>query len=179
MKNVHIEMNFAPQPSGVSSQGLGFLVIAFLLFGLSVAVVSLKYAENSRQERLIATVGNNARSPIVKPTSVVRVNSKEVALKEFLRQTSRNLEAPWSDLLASLEAAPADVALLSIEPSASKRSISLTAEAAGPDEMLNYLQALQVDKRFTNVVLVSHQIQLQASGTPLRFQLRASWGGTP
>ena len=58
-------------------------------------------------------------------------------------------------------------------------AITLTAEAASASEMLNYLDALQIDARLANVVLVSHAVQVQTPGSPLRFQLRASWGGTP
>jgi hypothetical protein len=45
--------------------------------------------------------------------------------------------------------------------------------------MLNYLQALQSDPHFSHVTLVSHQVQLQAPGTPLLFKLQATWGGAP
>lgn len=71
------------------------------------------------------------------------------------------------------------MALLVVAPSAAKRSLSITAEAADPDQMLDYMAALQGNGRFTNVALVSHQVQVQAPGTPLRFQLRASWGEAP
>jgi Tfp pilus assembly protein PilN len=42
--------------------------------------------------------------------------------------------------------------------------------------MLAYLRSLQADSRLSNVLLVSHQVQAQAPGTPLRFQLEAHWG---
>jgi Tfp pilus assembly protein PilN len=86
---------------------------------------------------------------------------------------------PWADLLEALETAPDNLALLSVEPSAAKRSISLTAEAASPKDMLNYLRALQSDQRLSGVLLVSHQVQVQAPGAPLRFQIQGTWGGSP
>ena len=39
--------------------------------------------------------------------------------------------------------------------------------------------ALQHDPRLSSVVLVSHQVQAQAPGTPIRFQVQAQWGDTP
>jgi hypothetical protein len=45
--------------------------------------------------------------------------------------------------------------------------------------MLSYLGALQRDDRLNTVVLVSHQVQAQTPGTPVRFQVQAGWGGTP
>jgi hypothetical protein len=81
--------------------------------------------------------------------------------------------------LTALEKAPSNVALLAVEPSAAKRSLSLTAEAANSAQMLNYIQALQGDNHLSDVILVSHQVQLQAPGAPIRFQVRANWGETP
>ena len=41
--------------------------------------------------------------------------------------------------------------------------------------MLAYLAALQNDRRLVNVALVSHQVQVQAIGRPIRFHLQAGW----
>lgn len=179
MKNVQLDLEFAPQRRKTSLAGLIFLSAALLIFGIAAVEVGLKLSENAQNTRALASKDGSTRAAPVKPAKPFRANPMELARTEFVRQTSRSLATPWSDLLTSLEAAPANVALLSVEPSASKRSISLTAEAAGPAEMLNYLQALQSDKHLTNVALMTHQVQLQAPGTPLRFKLRASWGEAP
>ena len=45
--------------------------------------------------------------------------------------------------------------------------------------MLDYVAALQADRRLSQVVLVSHQVQTQAVGKPVRFQMQSAWGATP
>ena len=82
--------------------------------------------------------------------------------------------------LSALEAAPHEnVALLGIEPSIAKQQVRLTAEARDPEAMLDYVAALQADPRLSQVVLVSHQVQTQAAGKPVRFQMQSAWGVMP
>jgi Tfp pilus assembly protein PilN len=66
-----------------------------------------------------------------------------------------------------------------VEPSAAKRNIRITAEARDALDMLAYVAALQQDPRLSGVILLSHQVQAQAPGMPLRFQLQAGWGPVP
>jgi len=178
MKNVRLDLDFAPQRRKVSLAALGLLAAAILIFALTALQAGFKLAENARQSSLIANA-NSATNRSTAPVRPVRPSPSETARIKFVRQTSQTLATPWADLLMVLESAPSNVALLQLDPSASKRNLSLTAEAAGPAEMLNYLQTLQSDKRLSNVVLVSHQVQLQAPGTPWRFKVRANWGETP
>lgn len=179
MRNVRLDLEFAPQHRKRSWVGQALLGAALLIFGMAAVEVGLTLSENAKQTSVLAAKNGSARAASVKPAKPFRASPGELARAEFVRQTSRTLATPWADLLMSLETAPANVALLSVEPSANKRSVSLTAEAAGPAEMLNYLQALQSDKHLSNVVLITHQVQLQAPGKPLRFKLRASWGDAP
>jgi hypothetical protein len=105
---------------------------------------------------------------------------RQLASTRVARQVASNLTTPWAKLLASLGSAPTQaVALLSVEPSVAKRSVRLTAEARDLHEMLLYVGALQRDARLSSVVLVSHQVQVQAPGTPVRFQVQADWGSAP
>lgn len=109
------------------------------------------------------------RAPTIEPGQLAQLR--------LVRSAAQSLQTPWSDLLAALESAPSDsVALLSIEPSVQTRMVRLTAEARHARAMLGYVAALQKDARLSQVVLVSHQVQLQAPGTPVRFQLQATWG---
>jgi Tfp pilus assembly protein PilN len=67
-----------------------------------------------------------------------------------------------------------NVALLSVEPSAQRQEIRLVAEAKSSAAMFDFLEALRAQS-LRDVVLVSHQVQTKAAGTPLRFQARAAW----
>lgn len=178
MKNVRLELDFAPRQRKVSLASLTLLTAALLCFVLAALEVGFKLTDNARQSYLIANA-NAATSRLTAPIKSTRPSAAEAARVKFVRQTSHTLATPWADLLMVLESAPSNVALLQLDPSASKRSLSLTAEAADAADMLNYLQALQADQRLSNVVLVSHQVQLQAPGAPWRFKVRANWGETP
>jgi hypothetical protein len=179
MKKVRLNLEFAPQTSRTTPNGAVLLVMAVILFSIAALQVSQKLSSITRQNRTILALNDHAKATPAKPVKPPRIDPAQLARTQFVRQTSRNLAAPWADLLTALETVPSNVALLSIEPSGTKRSLSLTAEAAGPTEMLSYLQLLQEDKRLANVMLISHQVQLQMPGTPTRFKVRANWGESP
>jgi Tfp pilus assembly protein PilN len=176
MKNARLQLEFAPRSRRASTRGLALLLVSALLFAASVAEVGRALAGNARQARTVAEMEGqgNASAPVTPRAS--RLEPAELSRVQLVRQTARSLMTPWLDLLEALESAPANVALLSVEPSAAKRSIALTAEAANAADMLEYLRALQGDKRLSGVTLVSHQVQAQAPGSPLRFQIQATWG---
>jgi len=180
MNKTLLKLEFAPQANTRSAAGSVYLVTAIVLFSIAAIYAARAASENSTKKQELAAM-DGARNAAVRVSAPppLRVDPAEVSRVQFIRTTSRNLAAPWADLLVALEKAPSNVALLTVEPSAAKRSVSLTAEAAGPMDMIKYLQALQSDPNLANVVLVSHQVQSQAPGTPLRFQIRASWGEAP
>lgn len=89
---------------------------------------------------------------------------------------TRELQLPWGQLLASLETiASRDVAVLSIEPTASQQTLRITADARHAEAMLDYVAQLK-QQSLAQVMLTSHQLQPQAPGAPIRFQLQARWG---
>lgn len=180
MSHTRLNLEFSPQASKNSNSSLVFLALAVALFSVMALYAGKVVYENSVKRRDLAAIESGHRAvPRGSDPRPVRADPSELARVQFVRSTSRNLAAPWADLLLALENAPSNVALLAVEPSAAKRSVSLTAEAAAPIDMLKYLEALQNDPHLSNVVLVSHQLQVQAPGTPVRFQLRATWGDAP
>jgi hypothetical protein len=108
--------------------------------------------------------GGAARLP---PDEARRARASAEVVKE--------LQVPWGKLFSALEAVSGkNVALLSVEPSAQRREIRVVAEAKSSGAMLDFLEALRAQS-LHDVVLVSHQVQAQTPGTPLRFQARAVW----
>ncbi len=94
------------------------------------------------------------------------------------QDVAAELTAPWGILLAALEGVPTrDIALLAVEPIAGRQSLQITADARNADAMLDLLAALQKQPPLADVVLVSHQIQAQQPGTPMRFRIQARWTG--
>lgn len=175
MQRLHLD--FAPHARRVSRLGLAMLLLAGgALFGGALELANVT-AANVHLADTLATVDARRGAPTTSPVSVGKADPAELARTRAVRQVSQKLTTPWGDLLESLESVPVrSVAVLSIEPSVSRRSLRITAEAGTLKDMLAYLGALQQETRLTSVVLVSHQVQLQAPGTPVRFQVQATWG---
>jgi hypothetical protein len=176
MSSQRLNLEFAPQARRLSAIGVMALLAAMVIFAAAVFKLGIARREQNHAQEHLATLEETPPASTQRLQKPPRRDPSEAARAVLVQQTSQRLSTPWADLLGALESAPPNVALLVVEPSAAKRSVSLTAEAASPSDMLKYLQALQEDSRFSDTVLVSHQIQLQAPGTPVRFQLRARWG---
>ena len=180
MKAQRIDFDFAPaahhrQPLGLALLGSGVLAALFGAFLWTEA-----WSAQVAQTHTLATLDNEeaiAASRSARPTPAT---PGELANNRAALNVARGLQTPWSDLLTALESAPRNnVALLGIEPSIAKQMVRLTVEARDPGAMLDYLAALQADSRLSQVVLVSHQVQMQAAGQPIRFQMQAAWATTP
>jgi Tfp pilus assembly protein PilN len=86
------------------------------------------------------------------------------------------LNLPWRALHDAVKAAtPPTVALLALEPDARRRTLRITAEARGSDEMLAYVDRMQRQDWFADVALTRHEINEQDPNRPIRFQLDAQW----
>jgi Tfp pilus assembly protein PilN len=98
-----------------------------------------------------------------------------------INSATEQLNLPWRDLLDAVEAAtPKDIALLTLEPDGRKHILKGVAEARDSDAMLAYIEALQQQEFFSNVVLTRHDTNEQDARKPLRFQFEAQWsGGAP
>lgn len=179
MSHNRLRLEFAPDVRQRSPWIWLFLLLMLVLVALLLVQVGERLQVNGRQRQALSRIEGRPQPLAATAQQPSRSDPRDAARLQLVRQTARQLVAPWADFFAALESAPSGVALLLVEPSAATRSVALTAEASNAAEMLNYLQALQDDPRLNHVVLVSHALQLQLPGTPLRFQLRANWGGTP
>ena len=139
-------------------------------------VHNARIADASQQLSAMEFAVRNNTLPRVRSTAATQADRTQV---QFAMQTARRINAPWGTLLAALENTPSNVALLVVEPTAATRAVLLTAEAATPRDMLDYLRLLKEDHRLHDVHLVSHTVQTQVPGTPLRFQLEGIWGESP
>lgn len=154
---------------------------ALLALGaVALAAGALHAWDMSSEQRALADALAQLRrdsATLAAPQPLPRASDPRQAARERqLQDATRALHTPWADLFAALEAAPTQaVALLSIEPSVANRSLRLAAEAGDPAAMLGYLAALQKDVRLAQVVLVSHQVQAQSPGTPVRFVIQGLW----
>lgn len=177
MRTRRLHLEFAPHARPRSR----LAVLMLLIVGAAVTAGAIELAKvaagNARLADTLAAVDARRGTATASTNRPAKPDPAEMARTRAVRQVSQNLMTPWADLLDSLESVPIHtVAVLSIEPSVSKHSIRITAEAKTSQDMLAYLGALQREARLSSVVLVSHQVQAQAPGAPVRFQIQAAWG---
>lgn len=172
-----LRLEFAPNARRVSRLGVLMLIVSGAMLAAGAVQLAIALTDNAQMAGTLAAVDARRGTAGAIATRTNAPDPAEAARMRAVRQVAQNLMTPWADLLDSLESTTIQkVAILSIEPSVAKHSIRLTAEASSAQDMLAYLGALQREPRLSSVMLVSHQVQAQASGTPVRFQVQATWG---
>jgi len=179
MKVARLDLNFAPGARRVSRLGIALLVAGAL--GTAAAAFKWETLHASRVESLARVEAQASRrlasAERPRPT---QPDPRRVADERMSRQVAHSLMVPWSDLLEAVESVPShDVALLAVEPTVSRQTLRITAEARDVRQMTACVAALQKSPRLVGVVLLSHQSQVQSPGMPVRFQVQATWGAAP
>jgi Tfp pilus assembly protein PilN len=177
MKAPPLRLEFAPGARARSRIGWAMLGCVTAVLVLQLVTLGFALSERRRHGQELAQL-EARQSDGARPRPVVaKPDPAYLAKVKSTQQVSKSLTAPWVDLLDAIESAPQQsVALLAAEPSTGKQSFRLTAEARDLEAMLGYVAALQRDRRLVSVVLVSHQVQVQTPGRPIRFQVQAGWG---
>jgi hypothetical protein len=170
-----LDLDFSPSRR---NRPAGWLLLAAGVAAALVAMMQFQYAEaarvavsselNAANGRLSNPRGESSRAgPPLDPRASKAAN-----------QIARELQMPWAEMLAALEAVPnPEVVLLGVEPSAQRHVVRITAEAKNSAAMLDYLQSLQGGRQFSDVWLTSHLVQAQTPGTPVRFVIQLKWSG--
>jgi len=171
-----IELDFHHGRAGARRAG-GW---ALLVVGLLVVIALMGHFNKLRkeQQRIKTTLAQQAER---QQASSARVDVKE--LEPQFQQAAAVIERiafPWNRLFKVLESsAGEDVVLLSVHPDVAGGTVTLNAEARDWNAMLDYIRRLGEDKFFTDVHLVSHQIQANDPQQPVRFVLSCAWVSTP
>ncbi len=130
----------------------------------------------SRQTQQVAKLQGKDRAP--KSSTYVAPRTAE-QLELETRQANAaimQLSLPWKDLFEAFEGSrSSEVAVLAIEPDVQKAQVLLQAEAKNMKDILQYVDKLQKNPLFREVVLLNHQIQDQDPEKPIRFELQAAW----
>jgi len=170
-----LDLDFSPArrtgPAGwlLLSAGVVAALLAAVQFqSAQAARMALASELNAANGKLTNPRGDSARAgPPVDPR-----------VSKAANQIAHELQMPWAEMLAALEAVPTnEVVLLGVEPSALRHAVRITAEAKNSVVMLDYLQALQGGRQFSDVWLSSHQVQALTPGTPVRFIVQLKWSG--
>lgn len=175
MKVQRMRLDFAPRRARPAAAAVAAFAAGALVLTAAAALLAREWLARAALHEEMARLEAGAVRPPARPTGKAPTGEAR-AQALATRQIAMAMERPWDDLLAAMERRPAaDVALLAVEPSASKRSVRITAEARSAQAMLQHLAMLQGDGRLTGVWLVSHQRQQQAPGNPWRYQIQGTW----
>jgi hypothetical protein len=166
-----IDLDFAGQAKRAKPVGLVLLAAGVLALGLA----GWALAPLLREAQTVRETVVDLSSRVAPAVARTQPDPREAGRMNASLQVARSLASPWAGLMNSLEHTPPNVALLSIEPSAQKRTVVITAQARDAKAMLTHLKALQQDGQLRSITLVSHQRDDQISGNPLRYRIQGEW----
>lgn len=161
------------------------LDVLLLLLGLSIVVAvyfQFRYLVeeanfwSNRVERM-EQQQQQKTAPRTRATSRIREFSQEIQ-KEIVHANTilDQINLPWEALFDSIEqAATEDIALLSLQPNVSSRTLRLSGEAKSMAELLDFVEALERELVFENVHLLSYKIKQDNPHRPIIFLLNAIW----
>jgi hypothetical protein len=93
-----------------------------------------------------------------------------------LQAAIKGLSLNWEPLFNAVEGATKPkVALLTLEPDASRGSVRLNLEAKDKQAMMEYLAGLAAQPGLANVSLMNEATQLENPQQPVRFSVGATW----
>lgn len=91
-------------------------------------------------------------------------------------QAIDTLNLPWGALFDTLGKAPyKHAALLTLTPDPTQKTVQINAETASAPEMIRFVQNLQREPMFVQVILGHHEINEQDPNRPFRFSVQADW----
>lgn len=178
-----VESPFEFAPDAARYRPLSWLILAagvcIALAGLYISLHAGAQLEGVRSQQAKISKQQNALSEQLRraennPAMLEKIKAK--------RQLEALLQTPWSLMFEALEAA-ADtvegrVTLLSMVPNTANpasRKIELTLMASNYPSMLAYTEALTTVSGFSDVRIVSHQLDERSSPATFRFRLTAGW----
>jgi hypothetical protein len=173
-----LELDFerARRPSRITQ---GLLLAIALAFAGDVAWHHLQTRAEMQgiRERLAAPP-----SPSTDDRPLLKVATRPVSDEEyaFARETIARLSTPWNALFQALEAARiGSIAIVSVEPDPSARTVTVTGDARDYLAALSFVANLREQRVLRGVYLVRHEPSAAEPRLPLRFSVSASWGGQP
>lgn len=92
-----------------------------------------------------------------------------------LNRITRHLNTPWATIFEVLERrTPQNVALLAIEPDASRQTVRLTAEARALEDLMHCAESLRADPAVRRILLIEHETNERDPTRPVRLTLELS-----
>ena len=154
--------------------GLGGLIAQALQDARDTQALTLEVAvleaASAARPAASATLSKAPAQPLRRALSETQAAGLSDDTRRHLNTVIRQLNTPWQDLFYQLESlTPADVALLSIEPDARRRTIKLQAEARTLDALLVYASSLEHQGVLGRLTYSKYEINEQDSNKPTRL----------
>ncbi|MBK4997822.1 pilus assembly protein [Pseudomonas sp. S31] len=170
-----LDLEFQPRRSGPLAWSLlalsGAVLVALIV--LQQQLQAEQVALEDRVHGLELKLGRRPATAAPQSTAASREQAERLAQ---MRSVSQQLQRPWQQLFAMLEAQPQeDVALLSLTPDARKGQVRIAAEARNLEAMLAYHQRLERSAELSDVSLLNHEVMASQPEHPVRFTLTATW----
>jgi Tfp pilus assembly protein PilN len=144
-------------------------VVLCVSAGLAFARLSHQTQQLHMQQRLQDE--RRAQAPVQAAQAAIPA-AQATAVNSAVMQ----LNLPWRDLNEAIEqGTPATIALLSLDPDPTARTLRIVAEARTSDAMLGFVEMLKQQPFFTSAVLVKHEVNEQDPNQALRFQVDVQW----
>jgi Tfp pilus assembly protein PilN len=170
-----LALDYQRAPGGSNRAGVALFVIGAVA---AVVLVQTLARLDQRTIELQAQLGRLERRHVpVTKGRLTEAQSKQLSEQvAFADAVAERLTLPWEDVLQAIESARAkDVALLGLDPDATKRLVRINAEARTRPAMLAFVQQLSGDARLRDVHLIEHESQAQTQGLAVRFAVQAAW----
>jgi len=170
-----LDLDFERQVFGPARARFVLLALGIVAIAGVLGYERLVAGEIARRESEIRHMQEQvrARQPVRVKVGARQLNDEIKRAKKVIQ----HLTLPWTRLFAAIESIDKqNVALLSLQPDASKRRITITGEAKHLATMLDYVRALEKGSMVNGVYITSHEVQRQDPTHPVRFILEASWG---
>lgn len=168
----HLDLDFHPQR--YSPLGIGFLAAGLLLAAAALADYGSASDEVQHWQSELARL---QQTPLGLQASK-RPGDEAAAqqAEQAAAAVNQDIKRPWEALFTTIEAAKSDdVALLGINPDATRGVVRINGEARKREAILAYMDRLGQGKVLSNVVLIEDQLQQQDPEKPFRFTLSADW----
>jgi len=170
-----LDLDFERKVFGPSRPRRSLLVVGIVALAAVIGYERMMAGEIARHEVDLLRMEQQirARQPVQ-----VHISARQLADEvQRAKAVIQHLTLPWTRLFAAIESTDKqNVALLAVQPDASKRRITIGGEAKNLAAMLEYVRSLEKSGMLSRVYVTSHEVQRQDPQHAVRFMLEASWG---
>lgn len=137
----------------------------------------IQLLERTRREAGKRTTQDNSYHHRARTASRSRDTGQEISKDlEKANVILQQINLPWESLFDSIEhVATEDIALLSLQPNVTNRTLRIRGEARNMAVLLDFVEAMEREVIFEKAHLVNYKIKQDSPYRPIDFLLTAVW----